>query len=278
MSSGTLPSTGQRPGGPGRQGPRGDGRPGHEGAPRTRRQDRWWTQPLVTVAVLGAFIVYGTWAAFRGNNYFADPYLSPFYSPCLTTKCVDDTTPHLLGGWFPLSPALLILPFPLGFRLTCYYYRKSYYRAFWWAPPACAVADVRPKYTGETRFPLILQNLHRYFFYFGVLFGILLTYDALLAFRFEEGFGIGVGTVVLLINAFLIWGYTLSCHSCRHLCGGKLNQFSKHPLRFKLWQRVTLLNRKHPQWAWVSMIWIAFADFYIYLVASGNLTDLKVTF
>ena len=35
------------------------------------------------------------------------------------------------------NPALLVLPFPLTFRLTCYYYRKAYYRAFFWSPPAC---------------------------------------------------------------------------------------------------------------------------------------------
>ena len=51
------------------------------------------------------------------------------------------------------------------FRLTCYYYRKAYYRSFWLSPPACAVPDGHKKYTGETRFPLIFQNLHRYFFY-----------------------------------------------------------------------------------------------------------------
>ena len=40
-------------------------------------------------------------------------------------------------GWVPpytFSPLILI--FPLGFRLTCYYYRKAYYRAFFLAPPA----------------------------------------------------------------------------------------------------------------------------------------------
>ena len=76
---------------------------------------------------------------------------------------------ELFGSWWGLSPALLILIFPLGFRLTCYYYRKAYYRGFWASPPACAVAEPHAKYTGETRFPLILQNIHRYFFYFAVL-------------------------------------------------------------------------------------------------------------
>jgi hypothetical protein len=59
---------------------------------------------------------------------------------------------------FALSPALIILIFPLGFRMTCYYYRKAYYRSFWMSPPACAVAEPHKTYTGETRAPLILQN------------------------------------------------------------------------------------------------------------------------
>ena len=75
----------------------------------------------------------------------------------------------LVGDWWPLSPALLILVFLLGFRLTCYYYRKAYYRSFWLSPPACAVAEPHATYTGETRFPLILQNVHRYFFYAAIV-------------------------------------------------------------------------------------------------------------
>jgi hypothetical protein len=56
---------------------------------------------------------------------------------------------HPIHGW-AFSPALLILIFPLGFRMTCYYYRRSYYRAFWWSPPACSVADAHASYAGET--------------------------------------------------------------------------------------------------------------------------------
>jgi peptidoglycan biosynthesis protein MviN/MurJ (putative lipid II flippase) len=33
------------------------------------------------------------------------------------------------------------------------------------SPPACAVPDGHERYSGETRFPLIFQNLHRYAFY-----------------------------------------------------------------------------------------------------------------
>jgi hypothetical protein len=98
-------------------------------APHLRR-DAWWLPPLVTVVVLAGFVVYGTWVAFVNRDYWADPYLSPFYSPCLAKACAEPTW-AIVGSWWPLSPALLVLPFPLGFRLTCYYYRKAYYRSFW---------------------------------------------------------------------------------------------------------------------------------------------------
>ena len=228
---------------------------------------------MVTVLVLLAFVVYGTWAAFRNGHYFADPYLSPFYSPCLSSSCVDGYTPEFLGQWWPLSPALLILPFPLGFRLTCYYYRKAYYRSFWLSPPACAVPDVHRKYTGERRIPLIFQNVHRYFFYLAVPFAALLTYDAVRAFDFPKGIGVGIGTGFLVVNAVLIWLYTLSCHSCRHLCGGKLRRLSEHPLRARMWRFVSKLNTRHMTLAWASLIWIGVTDLYIWLVAAGHLTD-----
>lgn len=241
----------------------------------TLRRDRWWVGPAVTVAVLTGFTAYGLWAALRNGGYYADPYLSPFYSPCLTDSCADDLTPHILGDVWPFSPAILILVFPLGFRLTCYYYRKAYYRSFWWAPPACAVPDARRRYTGETRFPLIAQNVHRYFFYIAVLFAGLLTFDAAHAFlpRGGAGFGFGIGTAVLLVNAVLIWLYTLSCHSCRHLCGGGLRRLSDAPVRFRIWRRLSVLNRHHMAFAWASLLWIMVADFYVWLVATGRLHD-----
>ena len=93
--------------------------------------------PSLTGVVLLAFILYATWRAFENAYYYAAPYLSPFYSPCLATNCVPGTSDlgTVVGDWWKLSPALLILVFPLGFRLTCYYYRKAYYRAFWLSPP-----------------------------------------------------------------------------------------------------------------------------------------------
>jgi hypothetical protein len=242
-------------------------------SPRTLRKDAWWANPLVTAVVLVGFTAYGIWAAFRDSNYWAKPYLSPFYSPCLTDRCAEHRTPHIFGDLWTFSPAILILIFPLGFRLTCYYYRKAYYRSFWLSPPGCAIAEPHRSYSGESRFPLILQNIHRYFFYFAVIFAALLTYDAVLAFDFPDGIGIGVGTGVLIVNAVAIWLYTLSCHSCRHLCGGGLKLLSKAPLRYRVWSRLSVLNRNHMRFAWASLLWIMVTDFYIWLVAAGHLTD-----
>ena len=81
----------------------------------------------------------------------------------------------------------MILIFPLGFRMSCYYYRKAYYRSFWLSPPACAVAEPHGKYTGETRLPLILNNVHRWFWYAAVVVACVLSYDVVLTFRDETG-------------------------------------------------------------------------------------------
>ncbi|MFC7495121.1 MULTISPECIES: hypothetical protein [unclassified Nocardioides] len=245
---------------------------------KTLRTDRWWLYPSATFVVFAAFIVYATWRAFAGDNYFSEPYLSPFYSPCLTDSCVEGSSDFGQPfSWWNLSPALLILIFPLGFRLTCYYYRKAYYRAFWLSPPACAVAEPHTKYTGETRFPLILQNIHRWFWYFAVVVACVLTFDVVLAFRPAEGepdgIHMGLGTVLMLINVVLIWLYTLSCHSCRHITGGRLRHFSKHPVRYRMWTFVSRLNARHAAYAWYSLFSVALVDLYIYLLATGAFDD-----
>jgi hypothetical protein len=242
---------------------------------RTLRTDRWWVEPALTVLALVVFVVYSTLRAFENAHYFAEPYISPFYSPCLTTACEGNTFPKLFTGPSWISPAIYILVVPLGFRLTCYYYRKAYYRSFWLSPPACAVAEPHRRYTGETRLPLIANNVHRYFFYLGLLFNVILTYDAVLAFRDEQGrWGhMGLGTLVLLANATLLWLYSLSCHSCRHVVGGRLNNFSRHPLRYRGWTLVSRLNGHHMRYAWISLFGVALTDLYVRLVATGTIPD-----
>lgn len=234
----------------------------------------WWVQPLVVVVGLGGFAIYATWAALQNGYYYAAPYLSPFYSPCLAVNCEHVSVP-LFGSWYNLSPAILILWIPGGFRLTCYYYRKAYYRSFFWAPPACAVRDAPSTYSGETRLPFILQNVHRYFFWLSLPILAFLWWDALIAFSFPDGFGMGLGTLVLIANAALLSLYSFSCHSCRHLCGGGLNSFHKAPTRYSVWSWVTKLNERHMQIAWVSLIWVALTDLYVRMLAMGVLQDLR---
>jgi hypothetical protein len=251
----------------------------------TLRKDRWWLEPAVTFSVLTAFVVYSTYAAFVNKDYYDGTtgatmhrnLISPFYSPCLTGSCVTGSHPFgvLIEAWH-ISPALLILIFPLGFRLTCYYYRKAYYRSFWLSPPACGVADAHGSYTGETRLPLILQNVHRYFFWILLIFNTILTIDAVEAFRqpgAPSGWGISVGTVVLCLNATCLWLYSLSCHACRHFCGGQVKSFAKHPVRHKLWKAVSPLNAMHMRFAWLSLVVVALSDLYVRLVASGTIHD-----
>src|SRR5258708_16785263 len=145
---------------------------------QTMRPDVWWTQPLIVFIGLGAFVVYSTWAAFQGNHYFFGPYLSPFYSPEIFGDSPHSwfgSKPAWWPGWLLFSPALLILWAPGGFRLTCYYYRGAYYKAFWADPPGCAVGEPRTTYWGERHLPLILPNTHRPFLYPAPLFPAFLA-------------------------------------------------------------------------------------------------------
>jgi len=229
------------------------------------------------VALVVLFVAYSTFRAFQNAYYFSEPYISPFYSPCITTHCEGDTFPKLFTGPSWISPAIYILIFPLGFRLTCYYYRKAYYRSFWLSPPACAVAEPHRSYSGETKFPLIVQNVHRYFFYAAVIVSLINTYDVLHAFHGKDGsFGIGLGTLILLGNVVLLWCYTLGCHSCRNIVGGRLNHFSRHPLRYRAWGWVSKLNSRHMQFAWITLGTLVLTDMYIWFVDAGYISDLRI--
>jgi hypothetical protein len=251
-------------------------------AARTLRTDRWWVQGAVTVTLLVAWLLYALIRTSSQRAYFVPEfhYLSPFSSPCVTASCNSDARDF--GQWFgkfpPFVPfGLLVLPFLLGFRLTCYYYRKAYYRAFWLSPPACAVAEPHARYTGETRFPLIVQNLHRYFFYAAVVVSLVNTYDVIRAFHGKDGgFGIGLGTLIMLANVVLLWAYTASCHSCRHIIGGRLKHFSRHPVRYLIWTQVSKLNTRHMQLAWTTLGSLMVTDAYIALVSSGTFDDLRL--
>ena len=249
----------------------------------TYRRDAWWTTPVFVFIILGSFVAYATWAAFQNAHYTHGPYLSPFYSPELFGD-----SPHAWFGpkpdaWpalLPFSPALLILPFPGLFRFTCYYYRGAYYKGMWADPPNCAVGEPRKSYWGEQTFPLILQNAHRYFLYFALLFLVFLTYDVWLAAWWDNGaggrdFGVGVGTLLLALNVVLLACYTLGCHSLRHLVGGRRDEVSKSAMS-ACYTCVSGLNRSHQRFAWASLFSVAGSDLYVRLCSMGILTDWRL--
>lgn len=254
---------------------------GPHGLGVTDRRDTWWIGPLMVFLGLVAFGVYSTWAAWAGNNYLLTAkgayYLSPFYSPDVK---------DLLGIAPPFSFAFLILWIPLGFRATCYYYRKSYYRAFFLDPAACAVGEPKGrKYRGETVFPFLLQNLHRYFFYLATVVLLFLWFDAFRAFFFygparqHLHFGMGLGSLVMLVNVVALSGFSMGCNSLRHLVGGKMDCFTcsgAARTRYKLWKGVTIFNLRHQEWAWVSLFSVGLTDLYIRLCCMGIIHDVRI--
>ena len=260
---------------------------------QTARRDAWWVEPTLTFLGLSAFIVYTTWAGFANANYEFGPYLSPMYSPLL----FGPSAHAWFGGpaqpaWWPpylhFSAAVLILWAPAGFRFTCYYYRGAYYKAFWADPPSCAVGEPRKKYLGERWFPLVLQNVHRYFLYVGIVFIALLAYDAWKAFWFPAD-----GSTVLAVGAPTTFGVGIGhdrAHDerrvpglldvrlppLRHLAGGVKDVLSGRPVRKSAYACVSCLNRWHMKWAWISLFWVGFTDLYVRLCAMGIWHDVRL--
>ncbi len=250
----------------------------------TTRRDAWWLQPAAVFTGFSLFIVYTTWASFQGAHYHYGPYLSPFYSPELwgdSPHAIFGSRPGFWPSWLPYSPAFLILGGPAGFRFTCYYYRGAYYKAFWADPPSCTVGEPRKSYLGEASFPLIIQNVHRYFMYVAVLFIVLLSWDVWKALWFPNpdgstSFGLGLGTIIMAVNVTLIASYTFGCHSLRHLIGGRLDILSKAPFRMQCYGCVSNLNQRHMLFAWMSLFSVGLTDLYIRLCAMGIISDLRI--
>jgi hypothetical protein len=250
------------------------------GLGRTSRRDRWWLSPALVAVGLTAFGVYALIAALQGSDFLytgeGAHYLSPFYSPDLQS---------MFGLDPPFSYAFLVLWAPLGLRLTCYYYRKAYYRSFFLTPPACAVSGLRRRrYRGEAGFPLVLQNAHRYFFYFATIVLAFLWYDAGRAFFFTAAdgsleFGVGLGSLVLLANVLFLSAFTFGCNSLRHLVGGSLDCFTcsrAARTRHTVWRGVSILNLRHAEWAWISLASVGLADLYIRLASMGAFDDPRI--
>ena len=259
-----------------------------QGFARTHRRDTWAIYPIVQgllFTICAGYLTFSgvLWGPLFGPQYVtADGYLSPLFSPLLIFK--DMPT------W--LSPGLLILWIPIGFRATCYYYRKAYYRFYFADPPGCAVGEptAHRRFKLENAFPFILQNLHRYMLYLAFIPLFFLWLDVIQGFVNWEGgelFSgaaqprIGFGGLLLLLNTTLLTGYSLSCHSLRHLVGGRIDCFSctaARRVRYTLWQRLTDLNRNHMWWAWTSLVTVTLADIYVRALQAGLLIDPQIRF
>ena len=237
------------------------------------RRDRWFLLPIVQGFTIIVFLVYSTLSSLIESHHEAHPYVSPYYPP--------DFIPT---DWWVLPASLLTIWAPVGFRATCYYMRKIYFRVFFFSPPGCAVDGIsvrRGKYRGERGFPFVLNNLHRFFFYCAIVLACFHWYDVYAATRFEDGFGVGVGTVLLALDALFLTGYVLSCHSCRHLLGGGLDRIGLSRIRsflHSIWGKISFLNVKHGAFFWLSLLSIMLADIYIRLVSLEIITDLNWVF
>src|SRR5205814_8204986 len=177
------------------------------------RPDAWWREPAMVAVGFGALIVYSLFSALVWEPVFHVPYeaqgyLSPFFSPLIR--------PDWLPWWF--SPAILILWIPLGFRTTCYYYRKAYYRAYFVDPPACAVGEptIHSRYRLEAAFPFILQNIHRYFLYLAFIPLFFLWVDAFGSFLPGGRLRVGLGGLLFVVHVTLLTWYLFSCLAPRH--------------------------------------------------------------
>jgi len=238
----------------------------HPAPPPPAFQMPWWLQPVATVTVLTGFVVYSIWVALQGHGYIA-PYLSPFYSPPVTVAAI------------PISPAWWVVWVPAGFRATCYYYRKAYYRSYFLDPVACMVPESRHRYAGETAFPFIVNNLHRFLLYGAIVVLAFLWVDTIRAFIFNGRFGVHLGSLLFLANVLLLSGYTIGCHAFRHLVGGNLDCYScatAGRLRYRLWGSVTPLNLHHAQWAWASLFSVSLVDIYLRLLMAGFIPDPRL--
>ena len=260
------------------------------GVASPERVDHWWIGPATTALGLVLFFGYLTFRAFNATHVWYEPYISPTVAPPLFTPAsgyagavpVEHAWFGAFPAWWPAlvpqSPAFFFPALAIAFRLTCYYYRGAYYKVFALTPPSCAVRGLPWRYRGETAL-LLFQNLHRYTLYGALFLLVCLWWEGVAAFFRDGQFGIGVGTVVMLMNAALLTAYAFGCHSWRHLIGERLDCFTCERAAFSphysLWKGASWLNERHMALAWFSLVWVAFTDFYIYLVSTGTIRDLN---
>ena len=262
------------------------------GLGRTNRIDNWWSQPIamgigLTAALLYTFwrlFLYGTEAANGASlisyELHGSTVMSPIFSPNVLEWDVFGLNTWDHPSW--VNAAVLVLWIPFGFRGTCYYMRRVYYRTFFASPTACWVdePDINRAigYKGEKRL-FIFNNLHRYFLYAAMVILVIKWWDVTHTMQFHStehnGYGVSIGTFVMAIEAFLLTMYVTSCHALRHLAGGMLDRWTTgiSRVRGRLFKRISILNRSHGFWFWTSLAFVFLGDLWVLAVAEGHIND-----
>ncbi len=184
------------------------------------------------------------------------------------------------------SPTVFVIPIVALFRVTCYAYRKDYYRHVFKHPLACR-ADIRGEkdnraYSGE-RTLFALNNFHRYFLYAGILILPFFYWDFYHSLMWQTGyFTLRLGSLILLLNAILLTLWTVSCHAFRHLTGGRTDCYSckaAPQFRKKFYLGQSFLNKFHENLAFISLVVVIGVDIYIRALMAGmplDFTFIKV--
>ena len=259
------------------------------GLGRTNRIDNWWSQPLVMGTGLTLALVYTFWRLFIYSTDSTISYdlegsvvMSPIFSPNVLEWelfGLKEWGQNDAPSW--VNAAILVLWIPFGFRGTCYYMRRVYYRTFFASPVACWVdePDINKKlgYKGEKRL-FIFNNLHRYFLYAAMVILLIKWWDVTHTMTFDDGIGISIGTFVMGIEAFLLTMYVTSCHALRHLAGGVLDRWTTgiSRIRGKLFGKISILNRSHGFWFWTSLAFVFLGDLWVIAVCEGHISDVSL--
>ena len=220
-------------------------------AERTLRKDPWWNRGRVVATLLTIWVAYATVRVFTGHWYYVPQYhyLTPFYSPCVSGECVPGSSAS--GTGFRRSRRS---------SLT----RSSRCRSC--SGSGCPATTTAAPTTGRSGVARRLRRARAAREVLGRDQGaadhaepapVLLLRGVRDRDPHHLRRGAGVPRAErrlrhrprLASSCWSTWwrcGHTrFSCHSCRHITGGRLKHFSKHPVRYWAWTQISKLNKRH---------------------------------
>ena len=183
---------------------------------------------------------------------------------------------------------MLILWIPFGFRGTCYYMRRVYYRSFFQSPTACWVDEpqlnTRIGYTFE-KGPFIINNLHRYFLCAAMAVLLVKWFEVLVSMRFSDE------VAALYGRNSRHWRLgrhprprhrILPADHVRDLmpCHSSPRRWRPRPMGVRSGRtagtglhRLTALNRQHGFYFWVSLCMVFVGDAYVIIIDQAGIND-----